>query len=59
MESRESFVTVKLTQEEAYEILSRCLQSQEEDNPVFLSAIRRIAKAAESPCLLEVVRLAA
>ena len=59
MDTRETYVSVKMTQEEAYEVLSRCLQSQEDDNPVFLSAIRRIAKAAESPCTLEVVRRAA
>ncbi|MBX3111668.1 MAG: hypothetical protein KF857_06630 [Fimbriimonadaceae bacterium] len=58
METRDTYVSVKMTQEEAYEILSRCLQSQEEDNPVFLSAIRRIAKAAEHPVRLEVLRAA-
>ncbi|MBS1707686.1 MAG: hypothetical protein JSS65_03070 [Armatimonadetes bacterium] len=59
MESSETYVSVRMTQEEAYEILSRCLQSQQEDNPVFVSAIRRIAQAAESPVRLDVVRAAA
>ncbi len=59
MEQQESYVSIKMTQEEAYELLSRCLQSQEEDTPVFRSALRRLARAAETPCVLEIVRQAA
>lgn len=38
-------VSVDFTPDEAYEVLMRCLQSDEPDNPVFASAIRRLAKA--------------
>lgn len=40
-------VYVLLTREEAYEILMRCLQSEEEDTPVFRNALRRLARAIE------------
>ena len=48
MERQTGIVKVELTHEEAYEILMRCLQSAEQDTPVFHSAIRRLARAIES-----------
>ncbi len=41
-------ICIVLTREEAYEILTRCLQSAENDTPTFQSAILRLARAIES-----------
>lgn len=38
-------MSVDWTTEEAYEVLMRCLQSEEPDNAVFASALRRLAHA--------------
>lgn len=48
MEGADCLVNVELTRDEAYEILSRCLQSIERDNPTFHTAIRKLARAIES-----------
>jgi hypothetical protein len=48
MDRSNEVVYVLLSREEAYEILMRCLQSEEEDTPVFRNALRRLARAIES-----------
>jgi hypothetical protein len=40
-------VIVSLTEEEAYEILNRCLSSAGDDTPLFRDALRRFAWAIE------------
>lgn len=47
MDRQEELIQVLLTREEAYDLLMRCLQSDEEDTPVFRNAIRRLARAIE------------
>ncbi len=47
MKNVERIVVVALTREEAEEILTRCLQSPEQDNPVFDAGITRLARAIE------------
>jgi hypothetical protein len=47
MKGHEDHVKVLLTKEEAYELLMRCLQSDEDDTPVFRNALRRLARAIE------------
>lgn len=46
MQGEEKPVCLWLTPEEADEILSRCLQSEENDTPAFRSALLQLAKAA-------------
>jgi len=48
MDRSNEVVYVLLSREEAYELLMRCLQSEEEDTPVFRNALRRLARAIES-----------
>lgn len=41
-------LNIDLTEEEAYELLFRCLQSTDQDTPVFQSALKRIANALQN-----------
>ena len=43
----ENEVEVGLTREEAWEILSRCLSSVQEDTPVSETALRKLARSIE------------
>lgn len=47
MKGQDELVQVLLTKDEAYELLMRCLQSDEEDTPVFRNALRNLARAIE------------
>ena len=49
MENEERIVVVRLTYDEAYEILNHCLQSAGDDTPLFRKALRRLAWAIECP----------
>jgi hypothetical protein len=49
MPSDEFEVQVELTRDEAYEILMRCLQSDEADTPLFKAALKKLARAIEAP----------
>lgn len=44
----ERVLNIELTEEEAYELLFRCLQSTDQDTPVFQSALKRIANALQN-----------
>lgn len=48
MKGLNSTVTVELTQDEAHEVLMRCLQSIEKDTAEFHSAIKKLARAIDS-----------
>ena len=48
MERPEELVHVLLSKDEAYELLTRCIQSEEEDTAVFRNALRRLARAIET-----------
>jgi hypothetical protein len=48
MERTTRTVRIELTHDEAYEILMRCLQSPEQDTPIFHAAIQRLARAIEA-----------
>lgn len=48
MAQEERLVIVQLSKDEAYEILTRCLRSDDQDTPLFRSALRRFARAIES-----------
>lgn len=47
MKNLEREVVVELSYDEAYEILNRCLQSSDDDTPLFRDALRRLAWAIE------------
>ena len=45
MGPKHEIIQIELTHEEAYELLIRCLQSPDQDTPVFHSAIKVLARA--------------
>lgn len=45
-------VRIILTQEEAWELLSRCMNSFEQDNPTSDAALRKLARATQAPLLI-------
>lgn len=47
----EAQIRVQLTLEEAWEILSRCMNSVEPDNEASDAALRKIAQATQAPLL--------
>ncbi|MCU0316438.1 MAG: hypothetical protein MUC92_07580 [Fimbriimonadaceae bacterium] len=48
MGQEERIVVVRLTVDEAYEILDACLNSSNQDTILFQRALRRLARAIES-----------
>ncbi len=48
MHGNHDVVWVALTREEAWEVLVRCLSSDEEDNHATSSALKKLARAIES-----------
>lgn len=44
----ERVVTIELTEEEAYELLFRCVQSADQDTPVFQTSLKKIATALQN-----------
>ena len=49
MDGDQRRVLVDFSHEEAFEILMRCLESSEQDTPVFRNAIRILACAIRQP----------
>ena len=49
MDGEQRRVLVDFSHEEAFEILMRCLQSAEQDTPVFRNAIRILAYEIRQP----------
>ena len=45
---RQRNLHITLTEEEAYELLLRCVSNDEEDNPAFKSALSILAEAIKS-----------
>ena len=45
---RQRDLQITLTEEEAYELLLRCVSNDEEDNPAFKSALSTLAEAIKS-----------
>jgi len=45
---RQRKLQIALTEEEAYELLLRCVSNDEEDNPAFKSALSILAEAIKS-----------
>ena len=48
MEGREDFVVVAMTWEEAHELFTRCLRSNEEDTLASSSILKKLAKLLDS-----------
>ncbi len=48
MAKQQPRVLIELDREEAYEILMRCLESEQADTPLFRSAMQKLARAIES-----------
>ena len=49
MDGDQRRVLIDMSHEEAFEILMRCLESAEQDTPVFRTAIRILASAIRQP----------